>query len=130
VSLRGHPPFFGGAFIFSNRCMLLTCLVIVHGWQPAALAIWEWVSSLLKIISRINSRVDGARLGPFSRPTRIDVIIQEGSFVGSWGYIHGLDGYVCTRGHRLVKYCALWKFQYHIIHEPVTRAFGNFTKVT
>jgi hypothetical protein len=39
-----------------------------RGLHLAALAIWDVVSDLLKIISRMNSRVAGGRQGAMLRP--------------------------------------------------------------
>lgn len=106
VSLRGRPPLFGGAFTSPKRFMLVTCLVIVLGWQPAALAIWEWVSSLLKIISRINSRVDEARMGAIFLPYEDDRRDLPGWNLGRFveGNIHVVHvAWRIRGGYRLCK---------------------------
>lgn len=55
-----------GALVSPNCRRLLRMVVTERGLHSAASAIWAVVSDLLKIISRINSRVEEGRFGAIS----------------------------------------------------------------
>jgi hypothetical protein len=60
VFTRGRPLPFGGARTFPKSRRLEQMLIIERLLQPAASAIWDIVSDLLLIISRINSGCEAA----------------------------------------------------------------------
>jgi hypothetical protein len=63
VILRGLPTRIGGALVSPNCRRLLRIVVIERGLHRAVLAISAIVSELLRIISRINSRLEASRFG-------------------------------------------------------------------
>lgn len=67
VILCGRPDLIRGALTLPNSRNLDRILIIAHLLQSTAFAICEIVSSLLAIISRINTRIDLARLGAMVR---------------------------------------------------------------
>lgn len=55
--LPGRPARIGGVLVSPNCRRLVRMVVIERALHPAASAIWDVVSDLLKIISRINSLI-------------------------------------------------------------------------
>lgn len=112
----------GRAFTLPNMFRLLICLWTVLGLQPAAFAIFEGVISLLKIMSRRNSRVDGARIGAICDMVDDRRDLLDGSWMDSKGYGHVADGGdPCTLEYRLCKICLVISYLF-----PVVTCFSEF----
>jgi len=82
VILRGRPARIEGALVSPNCRKLLRIVVTERGLHSAASAIWAVVSDLLKIISRMNSRVEEGRFGAIlcrgcsSRGSGVKVVLK------------------------------------------------------